>query len=84
MARALSLSFFFNKANFFVISPILSVFVSAKLSDWEGSFKGSFLVSTLVSGSYLEANLLQTSLSFILLFLLKYQPAVLFPLYLIH
>ena len=116
MARALSLSFFFKKANFFVISPILSVSVSAKLSDWEGSFKGSFLVSTLVgsfaasglslsaislnsivfwatkllyrlvsnSGSYLEANLLQTSLSFILLFLLKYQPAVLFPLYLIH
>ena len=114
MARALSLSFFFNKANFLVISPILSVFVLAKLSDWEGSFKGSFLVSTLVgsfaasglslsaislnsivfwamkllyrlvsnSGSYLEANLLQTSLSFILLFLLKYQIKITKPIHL--
>ena len=62
MARALSLSFFFNKANFFVISPILSVFVSAKLSDWEGSFKGSFLVSTLV-GSFAASGLSLSAIS---------------------
>ena len=62
MARALSLSFFFNKANFLVISPILSVFVSAKLSDWEGSFKSSFLVSTLV-GSFAASGLSLSAIS---------------------